>query len=65
MRAASAGRVEHLFLLESGVVPGAVDGGADLLDAAAAQTLRHGGEVQTLPQAIMPSSGPMCAIFRY
>jgi Bacterial archaeo-eukaryotic release factor family 3 len=65
VRAASAGRVEHLFLLENGTVPGAVDGGADLLDTAAVQTLRHGGDVQTLLETGMPSPGPVCAIFRY
>ncbi len=63
VRAASAGRVEHLFLLENGALPGAVD--ADLLDTAAVQTLLHGGGVQTLPEASMPSGGPICAIFRY
>ena len=65
VRAASTGRVEHLFLLENGAVPGAVDGGADLLDTAAVQTLRHGGDVQTLLETSMPSGGPICAIFRY
>ncbi len=64
-RAASAGRVEHLFLLENGAVPGSVDGGADLLNRAAVETLRHGGDVQTLPESNMPSGIPMCAIFRY
>jgi hypothetical protein len=29
------------------------------------QTLRHGGDVQTLPETSMPSGGPICAIFRY
>jgi hypothetical protein len=57
VRAASAGRVEHLFLLENGAVPGAVDGGADLLDTAVVQTLRHGGDVQTLLKTSMPSGG--------
>jgi hypothetical protein len=61
VRAASTGRVEHLFLLENGAVPGAVD----LLDTAAVQTLRHGGDVQTLLESSMPSKGPICAIFRY
>jgi len=61
VRAASAGRVEHLFLLENGSVPGAVD----LLNTAAVQTLRHGGDVHTLPETSMPSGGPICAIFRY
>jgi hypothetical protein len=65
VRAASSGRVETLFLLENGAVPGVIDGGADLLDIAAVQTLRHGGDVQTLPESSMPSGGPICAIFRY
>ena len=39
--------------------------GADLLNTAAVETLRHGGEVQTLSEARMPSGGPICAIFRY
>ncbi len=65
VRAASTGRVEHLFLLENGAVAGAVDGGADLLNTAAVETLRHGGDVQTLPETSMPSGGPICAIFRY
>jgi hypothetical protein len=64
VRAATEGRVEHLFLLENGAVPGAVDGGA-YLDTAVVQTLRHGGDVQTLPETSMPSGGPVCAIFRY
>jgi hypothetical protein len=63
--AASTGRVEQLFLLENGAVASAIEGGADLLDTAAVQTLRHGGDVHTLLQASMPSDGPICAIFRY
>jgi hypothetical protein len=65
VRAASTGRVEHLFRLENGTVPGALDGGADILDTAAVQTLRHGGDVQTLVETSMPSRVPVCAIFRY
>src|SRR5271166_3368862 len=65
VRAASAGRVEHLFLLENGAVPGAFDGGADLLNTAAVETLRYGGDVQTLPESSMPSEGPICATLRY
>jgi hypothetical protein len=63
--AASSGRVEHLFLLDSGAVPAAAEGGADLLNTAAVQTVRHGGEVQVLPAASMPGGGPICAVFRY
>ena len=61
VRAASAGRVEHLFLPENGAVPGV----ADLVDTAAVQTLRYGGDVHTLPASSMPSGGSICAIFRY
>ncbi len=63
--AASTGRVEHLFLLENAVFPAEVQGGADLLDTAAVQTLRYGGDVHTLPETSMPSAKPICAIFRY
>jgi Bacterial archaeo-eukaryotic release factor family 3 len=62
VRAASAGRVEHLFLLENGAEG---EGEGDLLDTAAVQTLRHGGDVQTLLKTSMPSAGSVCAIFRY
>jgi hypothetical protein len=65
VRAASTGRVEHLFLPENGAVPSAVDGGTDLLDTAAVETLRHGGDVQTLLATSMPSRAPIYAIFRY
>jgi hypothetical protein len=65
VRAASTGRVEHLFLLENGTLPDTADGGADILDLAAVQTLRHGGDVHILVEAIMPAGGPICAIFRY
>jgi len=61
VRAASTGRVEHLFLLETAAIPSA----ADLLNTTAVQTLLHGGDVHTLPQTSMPSGGPICAIFRY
>jgi len=63
--AASTGRVEHLFLPENEAVPGSVDSGSDLLDLAAVQTLRHGGDVHTLPGTSMPSRAPVCAVFRY
>ncbi len=65
IRAASTGRVEHLFLSENGAVPGAVDGGGDPLETAAVETLRHGGDVQTLSETSMPFGGPVCAVFRY
>ncbi len=61
VRAASAGRVEHLFLSDVAAGPGT----GELLDTAALQTLRHGGDVQVLAEDNMPSEGPACAIFRY
>ncbi len=64
-RAASAGGVEHLFLRESGPVGVPIEDDADLLDTAAVQTLRHGGDVRTLPGTSMPSGGPIYAMFRY
>ena len=63
--AATKGRVEHLFLLENGAVPGEAGGLAELLNTAAVQTVRHGGEVHVLPAARMPAGGPVCAVFRY
>jgi hypothetical protein len=65
VHAASTGRVEHLFLRENGAIPNTVDGGNDLLNTAAVQTLRHGGDVQILAESSMPSGDPICAIFRY
>jgi hypothetical protein len=65
VRAASTGRVECLFLAEDAPGPSAVEGGTDLLNTAAVETLRHGGDVQTLLETSMPSGGPICATFRY
>ncbi len=65
VNAAATGRVEHLFLLENGTVPSAEGGEDDLLDTAAVETLRHGGDVHTLLETNMPSGGLVCAIFRY
>ena len=59
-RRASKGRVKHLFLLENGAVPGEAKDVADLLNTAAVQTIRHGGELQVLPAAKMPGGGPIC-----
>jgi hypothetical protein len=62
LRAASGGRVGNLFLLESAAVSDEVN---DLLDTAAMQTLRHGGDIYTLTATSMPSGTPICATFRY
>lgn len=43
----------------------ALDGAADLVDAAAEETIRHGGEVRVLDAGAMPNGVPVCAIFRY
>jgi len=37
----------------------------DLVDRAAAETWRRGGEVYVLPSARMPEGGPLAAVFRY
>jgi hypothetical protein len=63
--AASTGRVERLFLSKNAAIPSALDGCLDPLNMAAVQTLRHGGDVQTLPEASMPLGTAVCAIFRY
>ena len=65
VHAASAGRVEDLFLVDSAPIPEDVDGGADPLNTAAVQTLRHGGDVHIVPESSMPPAGPVCAIFLY
>jgi hypothetical protein len=63
--AASGGRVEHMFLRENASASESFEAGSDLFDKAAAQTLRHGGDVRILPEALMPGGATVCAIFRY
>jgi hypothetical protein len=65
LAAASAGRVEHLFVNENAAIQSALDGCLDPLNMAAVRTLRRGGDVQTLPEASMPLGAAVCAIFRY
>lgn len=45
--------------------PGFAETGEDLLDAAAARTLRHGGSVHVLPREDTPDDAPAAAILRY
>jgi len=77
--AAFQGRVSHLFLQDNAHYEGTYDPvrqevthnddpehpAADLLDAAARETLKHGGVARLLPAAAMPNGVPACALFRY
>jgi hypothetical protein len=79
VKAAYRGRVDTLLLAEHETVWGryheAIDDvatgdefaatGEDLLEAAAVQTLRHGGEVHLLSKEEMNSPDPAAAILRY
>jgi hypothetical protein len=61
VKAASGGRVSHVYLKD-----GAEDGGkVDLLNDAVVETLRHGGEVRVLGENQMPPGATICARFRY
>jgi len=76
--AACDGRVEALFVAGDTAVWGhydaavrridhlaADDGGDDLLDLAAVETWRHGGEVYVLAEADLPGPWPAAALLRY
>lgn len=79
VRAAYQGRVDTLLLAEGENLWGRYDenadevatggefaeAGEDLLDAAAARTLRHGGTVYVLPEDGMPEGVPAAALLRY
>lgn len=79
VRAAHQGRIDALLLAEGETVWGRYDEaadevaagpefagtGEDLLDAAAARALRHGGSVHVLPRGEMPDDAPAAAILRY
>jgi hypothetical protein len=78
-RAAYQGIVETLLLVEDETAWGRYDDatgevatgdafaatGDDLLEAAAVETLRHGGDVHVLPTGDLPDAGPAAAILRY
>lgn len=79
VKAAYDGRVLHLFAAENGQAMGNFDeaahrarthqvarsGDEDLINAAAVQTISHGGRVHVLPQARVPANRPLAAIMRY
>jgi len=73
------GRVSHLFFQSTAQYVGTydpvrqkvkrtddhLDSPVDLIEGAAWQTLRHGGEVRLLPGSALPNGVPACALFRY
>jgi hypothetical protein len=77
--AAWEGRVSHLFFQSNAQYVGTfdpvrqrvkhtgdpIDAPVDLVEAAAWQTLTHGGIARVLPGSAMPNGVPMCALFRY
>lgn len=79
LRAATEGRVRHLFITEGSRLLGNVDqiNGTtrmpgevmadcdDLINAAAVDTIRHSGQVWILPPDQMPAAVSMAAVFRY
>jgi hypothetical protein len=73
LAAAAEGRVRHLFVAQGVRAPASPDqGGAqwlypgeDLLNAAAVETLRTGGEVFTIPGEKLPGAVSIAAVLRY
>jgi hypothetical protein len=75
VEAAAAGRVSHLFVKEGATYPGGWDkstlkvtsqgAGEDLLNIAALQTIRNGGEVWVTNAANVPAGGPVAALLRF
>lgn len=79
LKAAYEGRILHLFAAENAQAMGNFDeaahrarthqvpriGDEDLLNAAAIQTILHGGRVHVIPQARVPGNRPMVVIMRY
>jgi len=77
--AAFEGRVSQLFLQQNASYMGSfdtvrqrvkhtedpLDSPVDLIDAAAEQTVLHGGTVNILPNSAMPNGVPVCALMRY
>jgi len=73
------GRVSNLFLQANASYSGAfdpvrqrvkrsddpMDSPVDLIDAAAVQTILHGGEVKVIAGSAMPNGVPVCALMRY
>jgi hypothetical protein len=79
VRAAYEGRVLHLLAARNAPAMGSFDhpahrartrenpkaGDEDLINAAAVQTIVHGGNVHVMPQARVPGNRPMAAVMRY
>lgn len=74
LRAASEGRVNELLVARGAKVVGHFDeavegqpgaGVEDLLNAAAVETIRHGGRVWTLASDAMPGGSSIAALLRY
>jgi hypothetical protein len=73
LKAAAQGRVRCLFVAQGARAPASPaqaedDGlypGEDLLNAAAVETLRTGGEVFTIPGDRLPGEVPIAAVLRY
>jgi hypothetical protein len=79
VQAAYEGRVSHLFLQEGAHYTGVfdavrqrvkhtedpLDSPVDLVETAAWETIRQGGEVRMLPGSAMPNGVPVCALMRY
>jgi hypothetical protein len=77
--AAWQGRVSQLYFQENASYMGVfdtarqrvkhtldpLDSPEDLIEAAAWETIRHGGEARVLPSSAMPNGVPVCAVFRY
>lgn len=72
LRAAAAGRVQHLCARMQTAVMGAMEPSLDrlraeqedLVNAAIVETLRTGGDVYMVPQDRLPASEPLAAILR-
>ena len=73
LKAAAKGRVRCLFVAQGARAPASqaqadADGlypGEDLLNAAAVETLRTGGEIFTIPGDELPGAVPIAAVLRY
>ena len=73
MHAAREGRVHRLCVRADtevmGPLPSTISKAKihreDLANAAAVETLKHGGEIYILPQDMMPEAEPICAVLRY
>ena len=65
MKAASAGRVAALVFNETAQEISTDDPQEDLLNAAALQTILHGGRAFAIPQANMPVKAEFAAVLRF